>query len=280
MLILIMSNPSGSTFPENTLPTYNVKNNPSVFNFKGNSITRLNYIRQVLLAISFNQDFLLRVLDFRNMGRAYYNANPKRFCSTVRLGGVETFGGKQITVYLPGPGGFLANSIKYVNYDYTTKTPLMRVLQKQQLPTCWSDQVLGGTGECKQISTSPSEAQTKLSKNEQVLYYYIKNADIFTRLLKLLVSSFYDHSVQRFQCYTFTLPADLYKGSKDNRTFTVTGDFLRSIYSTFLRNQRIGSSLKLPAPVNLDAVYDLPKTNFTQKELTKQQNNNSNSFTI
>ena len=85
-----MSNPSGSTFPENTLPTYNVKNNPSVFNFKGNSITRLNYIRQVLLAISFNQDFLLRVLDFRNMGRAYYNANPKRFCSTVRLGGVET----------------------------------------------------------------------------------------------------------------------------------------------------------------------------------------------
>ena len=280
MFILIMSVPSGATFPENTLPTYNVKNNPSVFNFRGNTIPRLNYIRQVLLAISFNQDFLLRVLDFRNMGRAYYNANPKRFCSTVQLKAVENFQGKQITVYLPAPGGFLANSINYVNYDFITKTPLMRVLQKQQLPTCWSDQVLGGTGECKQISTSPAEAQTKLTQNEQVLYYYIKNADIFTRLLKLLVSSFYDHAVQRFQCYTFTLPSDLYEGNKNDRTYTVTGDFLRSIYSTFLRAQRIGSNLKLPAPINLDRDYDIPTTDFTKEELIKQQNDNSNSFTI
>lgn len=275
-----MSGPSGATYPTYTLPTYNVKDNPSVFNFRGNTIPRLNYIRQVLLAISFNQDFLLRVLDFRNMGRAYYNSNPKRFCSTVQLKAVETFNGKHITVYLPSPGGRISNSIPYVKYNYVTKTPLMRVLQKQQLPTCWSNIVLGGTGECKQISTSPDEAQTKLTPNEQVLYYYIKNADIFTRLLKLLVSSFYDHAIRRFQCYTFTLPSDLYQGSHEERTFTVTGDFLRSIYSTFLRGQRIGSNLKLPAPLNLDPVYDLPTTDFTRIELTKQQNDDSNSFPI
>jgi len=45
----------------------------------------------------------------------------KRFCSTVQLKAVENFQGKQITVYLPAPGGMLANSINYVNYDYVTK---------------------------------------------------------------------------------------------------------------------------------------------------------------
>ena len=64
------------------------------------------------------------------MGRAYYNKNPKRFCSTLRLGQVENYGGKHITVYLPAPGGFISNSIRSVDYDFVTKTPLMRVLEK------------------------------------------------------------------------------------------------------------------------------------------------------
>ena len=69
----------GPTYPVDSSPSYNIKNNPSVFNFKGNNLTKLNYLRQVLLAISFNQDFLLVALDLKNMGRSYYNQNQKDF---------------------------------------------------------------------------------------------------------------------------------------------------------------------------------------------------------
>ena len=51
----------GPTFPVESAPSYNIKHNPSVFNFKGNTVDKLNYLRQVLLAISFNQNFLLLV---------------------------------------------------------------------------------------------------------------------------------------------------------------------------------------------------------------------------
>lgn len=272
----------GPTHPVDSAPSYNIKHNPSVFNFKGNTVEKLNYLRQVLLAISFNQDFLLLTLDLKNMGRSYYNQHPKRFCSTLKLKSVDGFDGKQITVYLRSPGGSLSNSINYVEYDNVTKTALMRVLEKQKLPTCWSHNVLGGTGICNQISTDPVDAPTKLSSNEQVLYYYIKNADFFTRMLKLLVSSFYNHSVQRYECYTLTLPSDLYKGTYLERTYTVTGDFLRSIYSTFLRNQRVKSTLKLPAPLSIDNSYDMNSdfSNLTQKEMIKKMNNDSKSFPI
>ena len=270
----------GPTFPVESAPSYNIKHNPSVFNFKGNTVDKLNYLRQVLLAISFNQNFLLLVLDLKNMGRSYYNQNPKKFCSTIQLKHVENFGGKHITVYLPAPGGSISNSIHPVTYNYVTKTPLMRVLEKQKLPTCWSNEVLGGTGKCNQISTVPAEAQTKLTDNEQVLYYYIKNADFFTRTLKLLVSSFYNHAVQRYECFKLVLPSDLYSGTHAERSYTVTGDYLRSIYSTFLRSQRLGSSLKLPAPLNLDNTYNLQEEDYTKQQLIHQMNNNTNSFII
>lgn len=272
----------GPTHPVDSAPSYNIKHNPSVFNFKGNTLDKLNYLRKVLLSIAFNQDFLLIALDLKNMGRSYYNQNPKKFCSTLRLGGVDGFKGKQITVYLRAPGSSLSNSVNFVKYDYETKTPLMRVLEKQKLPTCWSNDVLGGTGECNQISTSPSDAQNKLSPNEQVLYYYIKNGDFFVRMLKLLVSSFYNNAIQRYECFTLTLPSDLYKGTHSERTFTVTGDYLRSVYSTYLRNQRLKSTLKLPAPLNLDDTYNMENdfTDLSKKELIKEMNKNSDSFPI
>ena len=270
----------GTTNPVSGAPSYNLKHNPSVFNFHGNNVDRLNYLRQLLLAISHNQNFLLVVLGLKNMGRAYYNQHPKKFCSTIQLKNVENFEGKHITVYLPAPGRHLSNSINTVKYDNVTKTPLMRVLEKQKLPTCWSNMVIKGTGNCNQISTTSLEAQNKLTNNEQVLYYYIKNGDFFTRVLKLLVSSFYNNAVQRYECYTLTLPSDLYTGSHKERTFTVTGDFLRSVYSHYLRSHRLGTKLKLPAPINLDNNYDIETTNFSKKELIHQMNNNTNGSII
>ncbi len=272
----------GPINPVDSAPSYNLKHNPSVFNFKGNSLEKLNDLRKILLAIAFNQDFLLIALDLKNMGRSYYNQNPKRFCSTMRLGCVDGFNGKHITVYLRSPGGSLSNSVNYVEYDNVTRTPLMRVLEKQKLPTCWSNDVLGGTGICRQISTTPAEAPNKLSEHEKVLYYYIKNADVFTRVLKLLVSSFYNHAVQRYECFTLTLPSDLYKGTHQERTYTVTGDYLRFVYSTFLRHQRLKSTLKLPAPLNLDNTYNMDDdfNNLTRDEMIKGMNNDSKSFPI
>ena len=259
--------------PISGLPTYNVKNNPSIFNF--NTVQKVNYFRQLLLAISYNHVFFDVVTDLKNMGRAYYNKNPRKFCSTIQLNPVTGFGGKEITVYLPAPGGFLDNSIEYVKVNYTTTTWLMRVLQNQKLPTCWSNKIKDGSV-CVSDSVDPSQ----LTPNEQVLYYYIKNADFFTRTLQLLTNSFYVYSQQRYQCYVLVFPADLYSGTKAERTFTVTNDFLKSVYSQYLRFSRVGNPYKLPAPIVDNIPYTVPTTNLTQDQLTEIINNNTDSFII
>jgi hypothetical protein len=264
--------------PVSSLPTYNVKNNPSIFNF--NTVQRVNFLRQLLLAISYNHVFFDVVQDLRNMGRAYYNNNPRKFCSTIQLNPVIGFGGKEITVYLPAAGGVIDNSIEYVKIDYVRTTWLMRVLQNQQLPTCWSNRVIGGTGNCVNYSVTPEQAPYVLSKNEQVLYYYIKNADFFTRTLQLLTNSFYIYSVQRFQCFVLVFPKDLYPGSKKDRTFTVTNDFLKSVYSQYLKLGRYVNPYKLPAPIIDNIPYNLPTTNLNQTELTEIINNNTDMFII
>ena len=253
--------------PVSSLPTYNVKNNPSVFNL--NSLQKINYFRQLLLAISYNHVFFDVVTDLRNLGRDYYNKNPRKFCSTIQLNPVQGFGGKEITVYLPSAGGVIDNSIEYVKIDYVRTTWLMRVLQNQQLPTCWSNRVIGGTGNCINYSVTPEQAPFVLSKNEQVLYYYIKNADFFTRTLQLLTNSFRVYSEQRFQCYVLVFPKDLYPGTKQERTFTVTNDFLRSVYSQYLKLGRYNNPYRLPAPIIDNIPYTVPITNLTQNELTE-----------
>jgi len=280
--------------PISGLPTYNVKNNPSIFNF--NTLPRINYLRQLLLAISFNHVFFDVVEDLRNMGRAYYNNNPRKFCSTIKLNPVTGFGGKEITVYLPSAGGVIDNSIEYVKIDNVRTSWLMSVLQNQQLPTCWSNKVIGGTGNCVNYSVSPEQAPLVLTPNQQVLYYYIKNADFFTRTLQLLTNSFYVYSVQRFQCYTLTFPSDLYPGTWKERTFTVTNDFLKSVYSQYLRNSRIGNPYTLPEPITLatkpynplkssfprskDLQPNLTNEKLTQNQLTEIINKDTDMFII
>jgi hypothetical protein len=264
--------------PVSSLPTYNVKNNPSIFHF--NSVQKVNYFRQLLLAISYNHVFFDVVTDLRNLGRDYYNKNPRKFCSTIQLNPVQGFGGKEITVYLPAAGGVIDNSIEYVKIDYVRTTWLMRVLQNQQLPTCWSNRVIGGTGNCVNYSVTPEQAPYVLSKNEQVLYYYIKNANFFTRTLQLLTNSFRVYSEQRFQCYTLVFPKDLYPGTKQERTFTVTNDFLKSVYSTYLKFGRYKNPYRLPAPIIDNIKYTVPTTNFTQNQLTEIINNDTDMFII
>lgn len=264
--------------PVSGLPTYNVKNNASIFAF--NTIDKINVLRQLLLAISFNHVFIDVVTDLKNMGRAYYNNNPRKFCSTISLNPVTGFGGKDITVFLPASGGFLDNSIEYFKIDFIKRTWLMRVLQNQKLPTCWSNRVIGGTGNCVNYSVTPEQAPTVLTPNEQVLYYYIKNADFFTRTLQLLVNSFNVFSEQRYQCFTLVFPKDLYTGTQKERTYVVTNDFLKSIYSQYLRNSRMPYTIKLPAPVIDNITYNIPVTHLTEGELTQIINNHTDSPTI
>lgn len=256
--------------PVSSLPDYNIKNNPSIFAF--NTVDRVNQLKQLLLAISFNRIFIDVVIDLKNMGRAYYNNNPRKFCSTVQLNPVEGFGGKSISVYLPSPGGVIPNSIEYINVDYIRRTWLMRILQINKLPTCWSNRIKGGS-ECISDAVNPA----LLSPNEQVLYYYIKNADFFTRVLQLLTNSFYNHSIQRYVCYTLTFPADLYPGTWKQRTYTVTGDFLRAVYSQYLRWSRLPNPFRLPAPVVQSIPYVIPSSDMTQTQLNHYMNNDSDS---
>ena len=284
------------------LPSYNVKNNPSVFNL--NPLNKINYYRQCLLAISFNHVFIDVVTDLVNLGRDYYNKNPRKFCSTVQLNPVQGFGGKEITVYLPSAGGVIDNSIEYIKIDNIRTTWLMRVLNNSILPTCWSNIVkpngswqtpAQNASPCVNFSITPEQAPFILSKNEQVLYYYIRNANFFTRTLQLLANSFRVFSEQRFQCYTLVFPKDLYAGTKKQRTITVTNDFLKSIYSQYLKYSRGICPYRLPAPIIDNIPYTIPTqlvyntggnpsnltdTHLTEPELTEIMNNNSDSFTI
>jgi hypothetical protein len=77
-------------------------------------------------------------------------------------------------------------------------------------------------------------------------------------------------------------PSDLYTGTKRERTFVVTNDFLKMVYSSYLRNGRYNNPYKLPAPVSIvnHQTYVLPTTNLSEAELNKMMNNNSDSFTI
>ena len=259
------------TYP--SLPDYNVKNNPNIFNF--NTVINVNKLKELLLAISFNRIFIDIVIDLKNMGRAYYNNNPRKFCSTVQLNPVEGFNGKSITMYLPSAGGVIANSIEYVNMDFIKRTWLMRVLQNQKLPTCWSNRIKDGS-----VCVSDSVPPEALSDNEKIIYFYIKNADFFTRTLQLLTNSFYIHSVQRFQCYVLTFPADLYPGTYKERTFTVTNDFLKAVYSDYLRKSRFPSVFRLPAPRLISSIYTIPTSNMSEAELNKFMNGNTDSFNI
>jgi hypothetical protein len=115
-----------------------------------------------------------------------------------------------------------------------------------------------------------------------IIYYYIKNADFFTRTLQLLTNSFYIHSVQRFQCYKLVFPADLYPGNVEDRTFVVTNDFLKAVYSQYLRTSRLNINYKIPAPIAISTHqnYVLPTTNLSEKDLNKYMNDNSDSFNI
>jgi hypothetical protein len=265
--------------PENSLPTYNIKDNPSIFNAIGNSVQKINRTRSYLLAIAYNApNFLNIILDYRNLSRSYYNQMPKKFCSTVRFSGVQHQAGKQSTVYLPSPGGLIPNSIPYVEYNGTTEINLMKVLGQNQLPTQWSN-VIKNNGNPLDISVfNPAT----LTDQEKVLYYYIKHADFFTKMLDLMTRSYYNWSIQRYETWVAVFPEDLYPGTKEERTVLLTGEFLKAVYSQYLRESRYGNKLnfQLPCPRVINPNYIVPLFNLTKGQLVRYINGNSNSFPI
>ncbi len=227
--------------PIEDLPTYNVKNNPTVENL--NSTAQITNITPLFYAILQNQQFLDVILRLKNTARHYYNSNRKNFCSTVNLSSVSGFNQERITVFLPTAGGKLTNDPSYVTYDYTHNTLLMRVLPTGVLPTNWSDVV----------GQSASVPVNMLTDNEKIVYMYIKNADFFTRVLQLFKNSFQYYVDQKFQCYKLVFPSDFYEGTEAERTFTITTEYLRNIYRNFLANPRYIPYQSLPAPICVTA---------------------------
>ncbi len=259
--------------------TYNIKDNCSVFEANNFNMKKINYFRSVLLAIAFNSaNFLNIVMDFRNLSRSYYNQAPKKFCSTIKYDAVQYNQGKWSTVMLEQQGGNLTNTIRYIDFNGTTKINLLKVLQPNKLPVCWSN-IVGEAGVCQNDATfNPA----LLSEQEKILYYYIKHADFFTKMLDIMTRSFYKYSEFIYFNYTIVLPEDLYPGSKSDRTLLATNQFLKEIYSYYLRNSRYGNpyKFKLPCPRTINPNYILPIFNLTQAQLTKLINGDSDSFTI
>ncbi len=236
-----MSSTDLSNGPIESLPSYNVKNNPTVENL--NSALQITNITPLFYAILQNQQFLDVILRLKNMARHYYNSNRKNFCSTVNLSSVSGFSSERITVYLPTAGGLLTTDPGYVDYDFNHRTLLMRVLPTGVLPTNWSDVV----------GVSASVPVSMLTDNEKIIYMYMKNADFFTRVLQLFKNSFEYYSTDRFECYTIIFPSDFYPGTLQERTFTITSNYLRDIYRNFLANPRYIPYNALPAPICVTA---------------------------
>jgi hypothetical protein len=219
------------------IPTWNVKNNCTVENL--NSSSQITNITPLFYAILQNQKYLDVILRLKNTARHYYNSSRKNFCSTVNLSPVLGFNQERITVFLPTAGGILTRDPCYVNYDYTHNTLLMRVLPTGVLPTNWSDVV----GE------SASVPYGMLTNNEKVIFKYIQHADFYTRILQLFKNSFQYYATDKYQCFVVKFPADLYSGSEQERTFTITSDYLRTIYRNFLANPNYIPYQQLPAPL-------------------------------
>jgi hypothetical protein len=222
---------------DESLPTYNVKNNCTVENL--NTTGQITNITPLFYAILQNQQYLDVILRLKNTARNYYNSSRKNFCSTVNLSSVSGFDQERITIYLPTAGGILTRDPCYVDYDYTHRTLLMRILPTGVLPTNWSDVV----------GQSASVPVNMLTDNEKVIYMYLKNADFFTRVLQLFKNSFQYYDQQKFQCYKLVFPSDFYEGTEQERTFVITSDYLRTIYRNFLYNPRYIPYTALPAPI-------------------------------
>ncbi len=231
--------------PIEDLPSWNVKNNPTVTDL--NSSVQITNITPLLYAILQNQQYLETILSLKNKARDYYNRSRRHFCRTVNLNAVSGFNQERITVFLPSAGGILTNDPLYVNYaaDYAKNTLLMRVLPTGVLPTVWGDSINRATGLVESISVPVS----LLTDNEKVIYMYIKNADFFTRILQLFKNSFQYYTDQKFQCYTIVLPSDFYDGTLQERTFVTTTEYLRNIYRNFLANPTFVPYQALPAPI-------------------------------
>jgi hypothetical protein len=227
--------------PIEDIPTWNVKNNPTVENF--NSAGQITNITPLFYAILQNQQYLDIILRLKNMARNYYNQSRKNFCSTINLSSVDGFNQERITIYLPTAGGILTTDPAYVDYDYNHRTLLMRILPTGVLPTNWSDVV----------GQSASVPVNMLTDNEKVVYMYIKNADFFTRVLQLFKNSFQYYSDQKFECKKIIFPSDFYEGTEQERTFIITTEYMRTIYRNFLANPRYIPYAPLPAPICVTA---------------------------
>ncbi len=220
-----------------SLPDWNVKNNPTVENL--NSALQITNVTPLFYAILQNQQFLDVILRLKNSARYYYNSNRKNFCSTVNLAPVSGYSSERITVYLPTAGGLLTTDPGYVDYDFNHRTLLMRVLPINTLPTSWSDVV----------DQSANVPYAMLTNNEKVIFQYIQNADFFTRVLQLFKNSFEYYNQQKFQCFKLVFPSELYPGTEAERTFVITTEYLRNIYRNFLANPRYIPYQSLPAPL-------------------------------
>jgi hypothetical protein len=224
---------------QDTLPSENNTVNASTF--KIYNTIQLNKYNNWILSILYNTKFLYVVSDLEKMARSYYNQNPKQFCSTINLGAVSGFNNNSITVYLPTKRNYLIKQ----NVNTTT---LMKILAVNQLPRCWSNIVLGGSGECENVSVIPNNLIT-LTDMEKVLYWYIKFAPFYVNLLSILKNSFEQFVQRRYFCQKVVFPAKLYPGTLSERTLFATGDYLKYIYSYYLLRSRESSSLRLPNPL-------------------------------
>lgn len=225
---------------QEVLPTYDTSINPSTFNIYNKA--QLAELNTLILTILFNTSFIYNIIDITKQARTYYNQNPKQWCDTIKLTAIE---GQTdtITLYLPSAINCCTLSPKPI--DNNKKTDLMRILRINKLPTCWSNETNSSSpGNCISIS----QAIANLTYNEKLIYYYIKNADFFTRLLNILKTSISYHSDDKFFCKVMEFPSDIYGY---NKKYLLTGDYLRYIFNYYLQRYRVGSSLKLPIPLSM-----------------------------
>lgn len=234
---------------------------------------KLNTCANLLLQILSNQNFIGSICNTQKMARQYYN-DRKEFCRAFNINMQyqkcsKKSGNKQVQIntFLPGQN----NTCVYQNLP-KNQFNLMYVIPQQglvtrrnysvpTLPPQWAPPRGLAWTKVKDGKFIPyvypvssqnpydppgSALGNPLQGDSLIIYYYFKNVQFFTDILSALKKSVVNYSEFKFYCKKIVFPQDIYCGNLEERTFYVSGEFLKQVYDLFLRGQK--TNLKLPVP--------------------------------
>lgn len=235
--------------------------------YLNNDQEKLNKCATLLFQILSNQHFIGSISNTLKFARQYYN-DRKDFCRAFNIDLQyqqechQKNSVKHVTLntYLEGQDRSCVQTKK-------NSVPLMYIIPQQglknvsTLPPQWAPPRGIAWTQVKSPRYIPyvypvssqnpfdppgDKLNNTIKGNSLIIYYYLKHVQFFTSILSFLKQSVIDYNNFKFYCKKIVFPEDIYCGSLKERTFYVSGEFLKQVYDLFLRGTN--NNLLLPVP--------------------------------